>query len=285
MSQPLDRLSALFERFRVRASLFHSGMLCGIQRFEPEAGRGFLHVLKNGEMTVSHPGTPGRIAVTGPSLLFYPRALAHVFHNAPVDGADFVCATLAFQGGDAHPVARALPPWVILPLADAPDLNGTLDLLFREREAGQCGQRLIVDRLFEVLLLQLVRWLLDRPDVSQVPVGLLRGLGHPAIARVLAAIHEQPGADWNLRDMADRAGMSRSTFAATFRQVIGQPPADYVAALRVMIAGQRLEAGHGLKQVADELGYASASSLSRAFANQVGQSPRAWRNRVKTEMS
>lgn len=281
MSEPLDRLSALFERFRVRASLFHAGTLCGIQRFDAEPGRGFLHVLLRGEMTVSHPGTPGRVPVQGPSLLFYPRAQAHVFHNPPVDGADFVCATLAFEGGDAHPVARALPPWVILPLADAPDLGGTLDLLFRERHADRCGQRLIVDRLFEILLLQLVRWLLDRPDAAGVPVGLLRGLGHPAIARVLAAIHERPGAEWGLRDMADRAGMSRSTFAATFRQVVGQPPADYVAALRVLIAARKLEAGVGLKQVADELGYASASSLSRAFVNQVGQSPRAWRNRAK----
>ena len=183
MSESIDRLSGLFERFRVNASLFHSGTLCGVSRFEPVAGRGFLHVLRQGELEVSHPGFAGRVRVEAPSLLFYPRAQAHVFHGAPTEGPDFLCATLAFEGGDLHPVARALPPWLILPLSRVQGLEATLNLLFDERGEGRCGQRLLIDRLFEVLLLQIIRWLLNHPEESGVPPGMLAGLAHPQLAR------------------------------------------------------------------------------------------------------
>jgi len=50
-----------------------------------------------------------RLEVSEPTLLFYPRPLAHQFHNAPVDGSDFTCASVHFEGGNNHPLARALP--------------------------------------------------------------------------------------------------------------------------------------------------------------------------------
>jgi hypothetical protein len=164
---PLDRLSSLLERFRVRTHLFHSGPLCGVTHFDAQPGRGFLHVLRRGSMVVTHRprrGAPRRIVVNEPSLLFYPRPLAHDFHNAPSEGSDFVCATLDFDRGASHPLARALPALVVLSLREVAGLDHTLALLFTETERLRCGQRLLADRLFEVLLLQLLRWLLDHPD-------------------------------------------------------------------------------------------------------------------------
>ena len=114
---PLDRLSPLLERFRVRAHLFHNGPLCGVTHFAAAPGRGFLHVLRRGEMVVTHQpqaGPPERLEVCKPSLLFYARPLEHFFHNAPTEGSDFTCAALDFDGGASHPLARALPPLVVL---------------------------------------------------------------------------------------------------------------------------------------------------------------------------
>jgi hypothetical protein len=70
--EPIDRLSALFERFRMRTRLFHAGPLCGVTHFAAEPGRGFLHVLRRGEMAVTHHGggVPTRIEVNEPTLLF-----------------------------------------------------------------------------------------------------------------------------------------------------------------------------------------------------------------------
>ncbi len=278
-SAPLDRLSSLMERFRVRAHLFHSGALCGVTHFDAAPGRGFLHVLRRGEMVVTHQPRSGarrRVQVSEPSLLFYPRPLAHDFHNAPAEGCDFVCATLDFDGGAAHPLVRALPPLVLLPLDAVAGLQQSLGLLFGETEHLRCGHRLLADRLFEVVLLQLLRWLIDHPAQAGLPPGLLTGLADPALARTLVALHDAPGDAWSLQRMAQVAGLSRSSFAARFKAVLGQAPADYLAHWRLAIAQGRLRDGRSVKAVADELGYASASALSRLFAQKVGASPRAW---------
>jgi len=275
---PLDRLSPLFERFRVRASLFHAGPLCGVTHFDARPGRGFLHVMRRGEMEIRHEAGRGlveRLSVREPSLVFYPRPLAHDFHNAPAEGSDFVCATLDFDAGEAHPLVQALPPLVVLPLARVEGIAETLTLLFAEAERVRCGQRLLADRLFEVLLLQLLRWMLDQRD-APLPLGLLRGLADPRLARTLTALHARPGEAWSLAGMAAEAGMSRSRFAPAFKDAVGQTPADYLSQWRLAIARGELRTGKPLKALAAELGYANASALSRRFTQQAGLSPRAW---------
>ncbi len=275
----LDRLSGLLERCRVRAHLFHAGPLCGTTHFAAEPGRGFLHVMRRGEMSLSHPdaqGVPRRLQVREPSLLFYPRPLAHDFHNAPAEGSDFTCATLEFEGGDEHPLVRALPALVVLPLAQVEGLESCLGLLFAETERVQCGQRLMADRLFEILLMQLLRWMLAHPEASGLPAGLLRGLGHPQLARALVAVHERPGEAWSLERLAAQAGVSRSRFAALFKAEMGDTPADYLLGWRLTLACQALRRGQPVKQLADELGYATPSAFSRAFAQRMGCSPREW---------
>lgn len=279
MMPPIDRLSALLERFRVRAHLFHAGPLCGVTHFAAKPGRGFLHVLRRGEMVVTHrprSGLPRRVAVREPSVLFYPRPLAHDFHNAPAEGSDFTCAWLDFDGGADHPLVRALPPLVLLPLHRVDGLAQSLALLFAETDRVRCGHRLLADRLFDVVLLQLLRWLLDHPEEAGIPAGLLTGLADPRLARALVALHEAPGRTWSLERMAREAGMSRSAFAARFRSVIGETPADYLTHWRLAIAQARLRDGRPVKAIAEELGYANPSALSRVFTQKIGVSPRAW---------
>lgn len=281
MSQPtIDRLSSLLERFKVRARLFHQGPLCGISRFPAEPGRGFLHVMRRGELELRHGAKqselPRCLRVTEPTLLFYPRPLAHQFRNPPEDGSDFVCAELEFDGGALNPLVRALPPLVVLPLARVEGLGLSLQLLFSETERLRCGQRLLADRLFEVVLIQLLRWLIDHPAEAGVQPGLITGLADPRLARALVALHEAPGEAWSLAAMAGRAGMSRSAFAAHFKAVLAQTPAHYLADWRLTLAQSRLRQGRPVKQIADELGYASASALSRLFSQRLGRSPRQW---------
>jgi len=287
MDEPLDRLSGLFERFRVHAHLFHHGPLCGVTHYAAWPGRSFFHVMWRGEMLLTHrarSGAPRRLHITEPTLLLYPRPLAHDFHNAPTTGSDFTCAAVEFEGGELHPLARALPPVVVVPLAQVPALEHTLSLLFAETEQVRCGQRLLANRLFEVLLLQLLRWKLDHPHESAVPAGLLCGLALPQLARALVAMHESPGEAWTLPRMAERAGMSRSAFAAAFKQHVGEAPAEYLAHWRLSIAQARLREGTPIKTVADELGYSSASALSRVFAQKLGRSPRAWLQRERESL-
>lgn len=277
---PLDRLSSLLERFKVRAQLFHHGPLCGISRFPAEPGRGFLHVMQRGELELRHgknpDGLPRRLHIAEPTLLFYPRPLAHEFRNPPEEGSDFVCAELAFEGGERHPLVRALPPLIVLPLSQVQGLSLSLPLLFSETEQLRCGQRLLADRLFEVVLIQLLRWVIDHPQAVGVDSGLFMGLSDPRLARLLVALHQAPQDDWTLARMAAVAGMSRSAFADAFKAATGTTPSAYLTDWRLTIAASWLRAGQAQKLVAAELGFSTASSLSRAFKQRFGASPRGW---------
>lgn len=279
MSAPLDRLSAVLQHFRLRAQLFHAGPLCGLTRFDMEPGRGFLHVLRRGELQLRHrrdSGLPSRLQINEPSVLFYPRALNHEFLNPPEDGSDFTCATIRLDGGDDSLLARALPPLVLLPLNAIDGLEQSLSLLFAETERLRCGQRLLADRLFEIVLIQLLRWMLDHPAEAGVPPGLLHGLSDPRLARALVAMHEAPASAWSLERLADTAGMSRSAFAAAFKASVGQTPGDYLADWRLSLVQQGLLQGQSLKQITDAVGYANPSALSRVFRQRTGMSPRQW---------
>lgn len=275
----LDRLSSLLERFNVSAHLFHTGALCGITSFDAQPGRGFFHVLRKGSMVVTHRhGAQAiqRLEISEPTLLFYPQPLAHQFHNAPKEGSDFTCASVHFEGDGNHPLARALPPVIVLPLVQVPGLAGALDLLFQEADNVRCGHRLMVDRLFEVVLLQLLRWLLDHGEESGVSMGLVSGLADPQLARALTAMHESPQNPWSLESLAELAGMSRSAFAGRFKRVVGVAPVEYLTDWRMAIAKKQLSLGRAVKVLAPALGYANASALSRVFAKRAGMSPREW---------
>ncbi len=277
----LDRISPLLERFRVRTKLFHTGPLCGVTRFGAQPGRGFLHVLRRGEMEVTHQDPDGggmvRIAIDRPSLIFYPRPWGHAFHNAPTEESDFACATLEFDGGERHPLVRTLPPVLVLGLDEVASLGPALELLFAEIDNIRCGRRVLADRLFEVVLIQVYRWVLDHADDLALPPGLLTGLTDERLAKALVAMHDEPGHGWTLEAMAQEAHMSRSAFAARFKELVGQPPADYLSDWRILVAQDRLRAGSSVSRTATELGYATASSFSRAFAQRVGRPPREWR--------
>ena len=276
---PVDRLSALLDRFHVQARLFHTGTLCGNRSFEALPGRAFLHVLRRGEMEVRHP--PGEAGVRNlhldePTLLFYPRPLHHVFVNPPQDGSDFTCATLDFDGGERNPIVQSLPALIRVPLNAIDGLQPALDLLFAEADNVRCGSRLLANRLFEVVLIQLLRWIIDHPAQVGVSSGLIAGLSDPRLAKSLVALHRAPQEDWPLERMAAIAGMSRSAFAAAFKAATGATPASYLTDWRLTLAASMIRTGRPLKLIAAELGFAGTASLSRAFRQRMGMSPREW---------
>ena len=277
-----DRLSSLLERFRVRAALFHAGALCGVTPFEARPGRAFLHVLRRGAMEVRHPGRGGsgrQWRVDEPTLLLYPRPLHHVFVNPPRDGSDFTCATLDFDGGERNPIVGALPDVVQVPLAEVDGLQPALDLLFAEADRRRCGSRVLVDRMFEVVLIQLLRWIVDHPGRVGISGGLIAGLSDARLARALVGLHRAPQDAWSLSTMAGVAGMSRSAFAAAFKAATGTTPAAYLTDWRLTLASSLMRSGRPVKLVAAETGFASASSLSKAFRQRLGASPRQWLER------
>ena len=268
----IDRLDALMQRFSVRARMFHSGALCGINEIPTSPDVGQLHLIRRGPVEVHH-GARRMRRIAEPSLLFYPRVQPHRLVTDADVGADMACANVAFSSGATSPIAQALPSFTVMPLHELGHAQALLELLFEEAFAQRCGRQQIVDRLFEVVLIHLLRALMDRGTVDG---GLLAGMAHPRLARALVAMHEAPAAAWTLESLAHRAGMSRSHFAACFRERVGITPGDYLARFRVGVAQDLLRRGHPMKSIAGAAGYGSTAALSRAFRAICGASPRAW---------
>jgi AraC-like DNA-binding protein len=267
-----DRLAVLLERFPVAAEVFHAGALCGINTLEAEDGLGQLHLVRHGDVEVVHRDRTLRIG--SPSLLLYPRPLTHRFITDAVTGAEMACASLRFEGGAKNPMSSALPDVVCLPLDAIAGAEPILALLFEEAFEQRCGRTALVNRLFEVVMIQILRQLMES---GQVAGGLLAGLSHPRLRNALVAIHEAPAKAWSLEDLALQAGMSRSIFAQSFREAVGLTPGQYLQAWRVGLVQQALRQGRALKAVASEVGYGSEAALSRAFKAHVGLSPRQWK--------
>ncbi|MCR6663545.1 MAG: AraC family transcriptional regulator [Luteimonas sp.] len=268
-----DRLEALMAHFPVTAQVFNAGPLCGINTLDSDGVHGQLHLVRSGTVEI-HYG-PQSLLVERPSLLLFARPLTHRFVTDAEHGADMVCANLSFEGGADSPIASALPDVVCLPLDGIWGAEPVLSLLFEEAFERRCGRVALVDRLFEVVMIQILRQLMESGEVRG---GMLSGLSHPRLRNALVAMHETPSREWTLDELADAAGMSRSVFATTFRETVGTTPGQYLQAWRIGLAQQALRRGRQLKVIAADVGYGSEAALSRAFKAQTGQSPRAWKN-------
>lgn len=273
-----DRLEALLNHFPVRARMFHSGALCGITDFGASHEGGQVHLVRNGALEVIHPGRAS-LKVDVPSLLLYPRPMARRFVTDAERGADLVCADLQFDGGISNPVAGALPDVMCLALDDIEGADQVLALLFNEAFGSHCGRHALIDRLFEVVLIQVLRHLME---TGQLSGGMLAGLSHPKLRKALVAMHDGPEQAWSLDALASISGMSRTVFANSFRSVVGCTPGAYLQGWRIRLAQQALRQGRQLKAIAIEVGYGSEAALSRAFKAQCGMTPRAWRQGPST---
>jgi AraC-like DNA-binding protein len=272
-----DRLVWLLNCFELRAGVFQAGPLCRTVQFDADDGLGYIHVLKQGRLRVETVGQPP-LLLQQPSLLFYMNPTGH--RLLPQDEqVDLVCASFDFGSGMRNPLAQALPEGVHLALDDSPALQASVDLLFTEASEMHCGRQAALDRLMEVVIIHLLR---DLMDANRLDFGLLAGLADARLARAINAMHEQPARAWTLEDLAEVAGMSRARFASRFRDTVGITPGNYLAEWRIGVAQALLRRGKPVQLVADEVGYGSASALSRAFASQLGMSPAAWRKQVLT---
>lgn len=263
----MDPFNALFAHAAPSARSFFAGNLCTAATF---AHAGHLHVLRAGVVTVVE-STKADLRLTEPTLLFYPRTQSHGFKVRPGESADLICARVDLGGEQGNPVGTGLPERIVLPIASHPPLQPICDLLVIEAFADGGGRQVALDRLFEYLLIVIVRLVVAEGAVEE---GALAGLADPRLCRALTAMHDEPRRPWTLDTLSDTAGMSRTRFAARFRAVVGRTPLDYLAGWRMTLAQRELTKGKPVKAVATAIGYKSPAAFARAYVRIVGHSPR-----------
>jgi AraC-like DNA-binding protein len=197
------------------------------------------------------------------------------------DGATVrvVCGVASTGKHPRGALLGALPPLLVVRGVEgkpAPWLADTLRLLFAESDRTPPGAQAVVDHLAHVVLIQSVRnWIRSEPAGQS---GWLAALRDPEIGPALELMHSQLGYPWTVAALADRVCLSRSTFAARFKDVVAKPPLQYLLERRmekacVLIAEGRCE----IKEIASQIGYATRSAFSNAFRRWSGMSPGKYR--------
>jgi transcriptional regulator GlxA family with amidase domain len=139
-------------------------------------------------------------------------------------------------------------------------------------EAGEqrAGRELVLVRIVELLLIEALR-LTQRPEAAP---GLLRGLGDARLAEALRLMHGKPEHPWTLETLAKKVALSRSGFFERFTRNMGVAPMEYLLAWRMAIAKDLLRTGGTTTaQIAERVGYGSASAFNTAFSRYVGKPP------------
>jgi AraC-like DNA-binding protein len=190
-----------------------------------------------------------------------------------------LCGGFALDGGHAHPILRALPPALRVRGVDGrpvPWLAATLELLNAETASDAPGSEEVVSRLADALLTQALRVALAELEPSTG--GGVRALGDPQIAAAIELIHRQPERAWTVGEVASEVALSRSAFAARFRQLVGESPKRYLTRTRLAHATALLRTTNApIAEVAMRAGYASEYSFGRAFKRTFGVAPGAYR--------
>ncbi len=173
-----------------------------------------------------------------------------------------------FDSPDAGLLVSLLPRLIHVRGADR---LATLVGLLRDESGGKRpGRELVLSRLIELLLIESLRATQSK-DASP---GLLRGLGDARLATAIRLMHGDPARAWTVAELGRKAALSRSAFFDRFTRAVGVPPMEYLLGWRMALAKDLLRRGEaGLADVAERVGYGSASTFSTAFSRHVGQPP------------
>lgn len=185
-----------------------------------------------------------------------------------IPNARLVVGYCDFGSPDAELLVSLLPELVLV--RGERRLSTLVQLVAEEARSQRSGRDMILSRLLEVLLLEALR---STAGTAASP-GLLRGLADERLAVAIRKMHDTPTYPWTIAELAVEAALSRTTFFERFNRLVGMPPMEYLLAWRMALAKNMLRHGDaGVAEVAERVGYSSASTFNVAFTRYVGLPP------------
>lgn len=298
----MDPLSAVLALIRIqyyRSATFTAGGRWAVEFPADESVR--FYALLEGSCWLSGVGAAEPIQLVAGDCLLFPTG--HPFRiGSDLTGPAINANTLfpaendgrlvSYQGGgavvglgglftvDSQPgrwLLQSLPAVIHLPDgASSALLRWSLERLRQELSHPQAGSSLVGQHLAGLVLVETMRLLLTQP--THLGPGWLFGLTDRAISQALQAMHAQPAHRWTVEALADCASMSRTRFATRFRELVGQPPMDYLTHWRLTLACDQLaHSEEPIWEIAQMVGYESEGAFSTAFKRVLGHSPRQYR--------
>jgi AraC-like DNA-binding protein len=156
-------------------------------------------------------------------------------------------------------------------------LQPMIEFIRSEASSRRAGYMAIARQLSTLVFIHALRTYLLK--CSAETAQWLRSLEDVRIVRTLNRIHHSPQQSWTLLQLAKEAGMSRSAFAAKFKELLGRAPIDYLIDWRMHLAAGRIASTPtaSISDIATQVGYVSDRAFSKAFKKFVGIPPAAYR--------
>ena len=186
-----------------------------------------------------------------------------------------------------RPLLSVLPP--ILPeINEESDgrfevIDVEIRLLTLEAEHERMGKTAIINHWAGIMLVECLRVFIE--SLPEATDSWLKAMKDPFLTKALVAMHENPSQNWSIHKLAEVAGMSRSSFAQRFKEVVGMPPLTYLIDYRLRLAARYLRLQqNSISRISELVGYASDSTFSQAFKRVYGVSPKAYRQQYQKQI-
>jgi AraC-like DNA-binding protein len=276
-------------------------------RFPPVAGAGF-HVLLQGSAWLVPPGGGDPLQLNVGDVVFVSHGRGHALVDAP-GAAEYelppgakgdvpedlaipngsgaattlLCGSYTFRDRRPHPLITALPEVIHLPARIGPNLalRSIVDLLGAELAERGAGSSAAIPALVDLLLLYLLRGWFEQ-QARTGGDGWAAALNDLSIRTALDHIQRDPAAPWTVASLAERAGVSRATFARRFTALLGESPLGYLTWWRMTRAEQLLtQTDDSMASIAAQVGYRSEFAFGKAFKREFSLSPGVYRRRKR----
>lgn len=173
-----------------------------------------------------------------------------------------------FDAPDAGLIVSLLPQ--VIHVRGESRLTMLVQLVMDECRAQRSARDIVLERLLELLLIEALRSIL----LGSACPGVMSGLADERVAAAIRAIHARPEHSWTGAELAKAAALSRSAFFVRFRETVGVAPMDYLLTWRMALAKKLLSSKNmAVSEVAERVGYRSASAFSVAFTRYAGITP------------
>ena len=204
----------------------------------------------------------------------------HDNEGAEASGVYLILIECKYDKDMIRPLLSVLPS--ILPeITDLPEsrlevIDVAIKLLALESEHERMGKTAVINHWASIMMIECLRTYIERlPEATD---NWLRAMKDPYLAKALAVMHDDPSRNWTIHQLAEVAGMSRSSFAQRFKDSVGMPPLTYLIDYRLRLAARYLRLQqNSIGRISELVGYASDSTFSQAFKRVYGLSPKAYR--------
>ena len=308
-----DALSAVLRSVRLTGSVHFCFMPSGDWRVEAPQSMGMdsrmlrvvpFHIVVGGQCWLKMPGVRHELAPG--DVIAFPRGAAHQLgageggrlltpladlHGSAAQGIPtlsygegaipvrLMCGYLECDALDFQPIRQVIPELLMVRTGsdqDAGWLSASIRQIVTEVERPSAGGRTALERLTEMMFLELLRREIARFEASGS--GFMAAVADPVVSRCLARIHDAPMKEWTIDELARIAGTSRSVLIERFKNLLGASPIGYIRDWRLHLASLRLlQSSLSIAEIAFETGYSSEAAFNRAFKRAYDEPPAAWR--------